>query len=686
MPRSPLLASLGLLVVLFANARADEPGDMQSLLAHPVLDQAAAILQLRTYCDQGVAPVPAFESAEQWRAEAQRLRDKVLDEVVFRGEAAKWREGTPKIEWLGEIPCGPGYRIKRLRFEALPGLWIPALLYEPEHLSGKVPAVLNVNGHAPEGKAYNPKQVRCVHMARNGMLALNLEWVGMGQLHTRDFDHERMPQIDLCGTSGLAVFYLNMSRAIDVLLSLENTDPERVAMTGLSGGAWQTIILSSLDTRVKLSVPVAGYSSFHTRAWHDRDLGDSEQAPNDLASICDYATMTAMVAPRPLLLVYNSIDNCCFQSGYALPLLLDAGLPAYRVMNRSHAIRWHVNDVPGTHNYERDNRKALYRMLRDFFLGPDSKFSVVEDAADNEIKTPEQLAVELPADNASFHSLAVDLAKDLPRDKSLPAGADDLAAWQAPRREALRKIVRATDAVAEAEMVGKAQKVAANGDAQKVGPAVTYWKIKVGHWTVPAVELVAGEPEKTAIVVADAGRAKAADQAARLLKEGYRVVAIDPLMIGEARPEDGFLFYRFALHVASTGGRSLGFQAEQLAATAAWLRERTDNAPVNLVAVGPRTSTSALVAAALAPDAIAQVELHDAFGSLKEVLDRNATTGDMPELFCFGLLESFDVPQIAALVAPRPVVFSAASDRAKKDLAPLADLYRALESDCKPLP
>ena len=42
---------------------------------------------------------------------------------------------------LETIDGGPGYRIKKLRYEALPGLWVPALLYEPTQLDGKVPVV-----------------------------------------------------------------------------------------------------------------------------------------------------------------------------------------------------------------------------------------------------------------------------------------------------------------------------------------------------------------------------------------------------------------------------------------------------------------------------------------------------------------------------------------------------------------
>ena len=58
--------------------------------------------------------------------------------------------------------------------------------------------------------------------------------------------------------------------------------------------------------------------------------------------------------------------------------------------------------------------------------------------------------------------------------------------------------------------------------------------------------------------------------------------------------------------------------------------------------------------AALETAAIAGVVQRDAMGSLREVITGNLTVMDRPEQFCFGLLREFDVPQLQALVAPRP--------------------------------
>jgi len=350
-----------------------------------------------------------------------------------------------RVEWLDTIPGGIGYRIRKLRYEALPGLWIPALVYVPEKLAEKAPVALNVNGHDGLGKAANYKQIRCINLARRGMIVLNTEWLGMGQLRTDNFLHYRMNQLDLCGTSGLAPFYLAMSRALDLLLALEHADPERVAVSGLSGGGWQTIFISSLDTRVKLCNPVAGYSSFRTRARHFSDLGDSEQTPCDLATVTDYAQMTAMLAPRAALLTFNAKDNCCFASGHAMLPLLDAARPVFQLYGRDQALQWHVNYDPGTHNYERENRERFYRMIGEHFFAGDKNYDPREIPSDTEVKTKEQLHVELPADNADFHTLALALSRNLPRNAVIPTEKAALLKWRQTGRKTLREVVRAKD-------------------------------------------------------------------------------------------------------------------------------------------------------------------------------------------------------------------------------------------------
>jgi hypothetical protein len=421
---------------------------------------------------------------------------------------------------------------------------------------------------------------------------------------------------------------------------------------------------------------VAGYSSFHSKAReHYKDLGDSEQAPCDLGTLADYTHLTALRATRPTLLTYNSKDECCFEAGYALPPLLKAAAPVFQLYGKGNALRSHVNDDPGTHNFEKDNRQAYYRMLGDFFFKDDPKFSAAEIPCGGEVKSKAELDVELPPHNADFNTLARALARDLPRAPELPADPGEAHKWQQVRRDDLRQVLRAADYKVQATPTGS---------TEKDGVKATFWKLRVGDtWSVPVVELVQGTPKKTAVVLNDAGRRADAVTPGRLLAAGYRVLAVDLFYFGEAKVQQkDFLF---ALLLSCLGDRPLGIQASQLAAVARWAQAEHKAGPVQVVAVGPRLSLIALAAAGLEEKAIAGLELQGARGSLKEVIEQNRTVDQMPEVFCFGLLEALDVKQFVALAAPRPVVFVDPDARAKKELAGLKRWYTLLGRDFDPL-
>jgi hypothetical protein len=619
--------------------------ELNQALGRRLLDSSIPLQEIQDFIDARIPRMPDVRSAAEWESFAGRARQQTLDRVVFRGEAAAWRKLSTRVEWLETIDGGPGYKIRKLRYEAVPGLWIPALLYEPtQWKTPKVPVSLAVNGHDPAGKAVAYKQLRCINQAKRGMIVLNTEYLHMGQLTAANYDHYRMNQLDLCGTSGLAPFYLVMSRGLDILLAHEHADPSRVAVQGLSGGGWQTITISALDTRVTLCNPVAGYSSLRTRFRNNPDLGDSEQNAADLETVVDYAHLTAMLAPRPALLTYNFADDCCFKAEHALPPLKTAAQPIYALYGKPDNLRTHVNLDPGTHNFGLDNRQQFYGMLKDFFFADRNDVGKAEISSEAEVKTPDQLKVDLPATNEDFNSLARRLARTLPRDEELPKTQVRTVAWQQARRPELRELVHAHPWTVVDTPIA----------VRTIGPYQERdrWLHVGGMWTLPSVEVAPPNGSGDAILIADAGRAAAAQLVDALVRSGRRVLTVDLYGFGESQtPQRPALF---AIAASSVGERPLGIQASQLAAIARWARDKAGHNPA-VVALGPRSSLIATVAAGIEPDAIGQLELHGSYCSLKEIIEKNLTIEQAPELFCFGLLERFDVPQLLALVAPRPV-------------------------------
>jgi hypothetical protein len=167
------------------------------------------------------------------------------------------------------------------------------------------------------------------------------------------------------------------------------------------------------------------------------------------------------------------------------------------------------------------------------------------------------------------------------------------------------------------------------------------------------------------------------------LAHGWQVLALDPFYFGESQLKSHA--YLFALLVSSVGERPLGVQASQIQRVAAWLKDEQKAKQVRVVANGPRTSLLAMAAAASDEESIDRLTLRGSLGSLREVIENGSQVDRMPEQFCFGLLETADIAQLAALIVPREVQFLEPSDRVQKELAGLRDVYRQQGKTFDPL-
>ena len=116
---------------------------MWKALSQPLLSSGQSKEEVCSYTAARIPSLKTPNSKEEWLKESARLRKEFLEKVVFQGEAARWRDAETKVMWFDTIEEGKGYRIKKFRYEALPGFWIPGLLYEPEKLANKMPVVIN---------------------------------------------------------------------------------------------------------------------------------------------------------------------------------------------------------------------------------------------------------------------------------------------------------------------------------------------------------------------------------------------------------------------------------------------------------------------------------------------------------------------------------------------------------------
>jgi dienelactone hydrolase len=618
-----------------------------AVLKDEIVSPAVADFQMRQHIVQATAPLPKPPATPaEWTASADRLRRHLLDDVVFHGWPKQWVDSPPKFEEQGVIETGRGYRIRKLRFEFVPGFYSSALLYEPEHMDATVPAILNMSGHdGPLGYSYEFKQKRCISFAKHGILALNLEWFGFGELSKEGNDHSFAAHLDLAGANGVGVFYLEMRRGLDYLYFHPHVDRKRIGVTGLSGGGWQTIVLSSLDERVKASNPVAGFAATSSRveAKEFGDMGDIEQSATDFLRGSDYPYLVALMAPRPILLTYNGEDDCCFRASLVKPRVFDAIQPFFGLYGKADNLNWHENRDPGDHNYQLDNRLTAYSFFtKQFGLPPISD----EAGAAAELRSYAELVTALPEDNLTILGLARQLGRQISR-SPIPTAASERAAWASSERGKLREIVRYQPVELQdtwATAMTKSRDVQSISYLFQLNNGLSV----NGIWLRSILQ--SSDTAPVSIVLHDDGRSASADLVAQRFSRGDQVLALDLMFTGSAwKGKDTF---EFAQMLGGLGERPLGLQAAQLIRIARWAEQKSGTAKVRLDVSGMRNQAVALVAAALEPDLFSEITVWDGIRSFSYVLEKPVTYAQAPELFCLDLYKEFDVDRLEVLAAP----------------------------------
>jgi dienelactone hydrolase len=647
----------------------------------PILKQQfqvaeVAEFQLRQYLMSRVVPLPSPASAEEWTAEATRLRKYALDEVIFHGWPPEWVNAPPKFEDLGLIPSDKGYRLRKLRYEIVPGFWSTALLYEPDGATGRVPATLNLNGHAPQGKAAEYKQKRCINNALQGMFALSLEWLGMGELDLPENAHWFGAHLNLVGACATGLFYLAMRKGLDYLHQHPNVDQHRIGVTGLSGGGWQTLTLSALDKRVAVSVPISGHFALISAIERNSDVGDIEYNSPDLRLLCDVTVLTAMRAPRPTLLIYAAEDEYGMRAPLEKPHCYDEIQRFFKLYGKEDVFAWHQNVDPGTHNYQLDNRLQAYAFFTKHFNMP-----VVEReiSVDDQIKRYEELVVGLPSDNLTIVGLARKIAAGTSR-PLVPTEAGARSSWSSFMRAKLKDVVRY-------QPVTLKHAWPISSTRNKGLETIAYRLEFSNELSATAVWLKAiavSDQAPVVIVLNDkgmqTGRTEVLDDPARapMLSEwranpvawhvnrGQQVLALNLIFTGDASPDKlgdpkslWGLATLYTELLAAMGDRPLGIEVAQLLAASKWLQTSKGSSSVSLESTGIRSQVAALVASALEPAAFSDILTLEGMHSFGHLLVEPVAYQDAPDLFCLDLHKEFDIEHLVALAEPTKVVQNA---------------------------
>ena len=230
-----------------------------------------------------------FATAAQWRQRAARVRQGILHGL----QLAPPPKGALDPLIHSERKCD-GYRVANVAFESLPGFFVTGNLYRPAQPPAPGAAhagMLCPHGHFPGARFRADLQRRCAALARMGAVVFAYDMVGWGE--SRQMDHNDEPYV-------LTLQCWNSMRGIDFLLSLGDVDPDRIGITGASGGGTQTFLLAALDERVRVSIPVVMVSAHFPGGCNCESGLPIRHGPGHETNNADIA---ALAAPRPQLLI-----------------------------------------------------------------------------------------------------------------------------------------------------------------------------------------------------------------------------------------------------------------------------------------------------------------------------------------------------------------------------------------------
>jgi hypothetical protein len=374
-------------------APANGPALTQGSFLKP--EQGQAILE---------AALARFPDRAAWDAYATHVRGRIQQGAGL----SPWPQRTALNPVIRRKRAYDGYTVENVVFESIPGYYVTGNLYRPLNAQPPYAAVLSTHGHYRaiakledydnHARFWPGMQARCASLARMGAIALSIDMFGYGD------SMQLVGQAAHKNSFALTLQVWNAMRAIDFLLSLENVDPKRIAVSGESGGGTQTFLLTALDPRVAVSVPVVMVSSyFFGGCACESGLPIHRSADH----FVNNAMIAALAAPRPLLLVSDGKDWTQHVPQIEFPFLQKIygyyGAPA-NVAN--------VHLADEGHDYGPSKRAALYRFVAEKFglnLGAVQSAGGTIDESRVTTEKPAQLRAfdhEFPVPHDALHDAA----------------------------------------------------------------------------------------------------------------------------------------------------------------------------------------------------------------------------------------------------------------------------------------
>lgn len=291
-----------------------------------------------------------YQNKDEWEARKHSIRSELSAALQLSPLPARPSSEiilTPQRKYKG-------YTVENFALEILPGVYVNGSIYKPKKAKGKMPLMMSPDGHWGGHRYRKDAQIRAAMLAKMGAVAVSYDLFAWGEslLQFKSEDHRR--------SLSITVQTLGAVRILDYMLNQNFIDPTRVGICGGSGGGSHAVLMSALDERITLSIPVVSLSSY----FYGGCPCESGMPIHAVAGGTNNVELAAVTAPNPQLVISDGKDWTAHMPEHDFPYLKKI----YGYYNLAGNVE-NVHLPQDGHDFGYSKRKPVYDfVVKHFFL------------------------------------------------------------------------------------------------------------------------------------------------------------------------------------------------------------------------------------------------------------------------------------------------------------------------------
>jgi cephalosporin-C deacetylase-like acetyl esterase len=465
-------------------------------------------------------------------------------------------------------------------------------------------------------------------------------------------------QAFITGSSQARYMIWDGIRAVDYLLSRKEIDPARIGITGRSGGGTQSAYVAAMDDRILAAAPECYITNF-TRLLQSVGNQDAEQNLfNEIIRGIDHADLLAVRAPKPALMITTTRDMFSIQGARETVKEVSRIYKAY-----DQEANFGIVEDDAPHASTQKNREAMYSFFQRSLDNPgNSGDEKTELLSKEELRVTSTGQVSTSLNGETVYSL--NRRKTEKQLQELQASRNDLIMH-------IPKVLISAKKLSGYQEPSVIDKPVLTGRIQREGYVIEKYFVKgEGDYVIPYLLMV---PDKTInkalIYLHPSGKkveAAVGGEMEWFISKGFTVLAPDLIGMGEMGPGvfKGDSYIEGVSHniwyASMLIGRSIvGIRAGDVVRLTRLLKNSGMN---EIYGVAKKEMAPVLLHAAAFDMSISRIALIEPYSSYQSMVMNRFYNSSFIYGAVAGALKTYDLPDLAASLAPRKLMMTDVTD------------------------